>query len=104
MNRKQLLARVEAADAHHHLAQQELVVAWQPWRTRLHKHKAGLAVGGSFLVGALMARSPGRLLMRGVSVVAGLASLALRTPLGSMLIASMGTLRSAAADALPRDK
>ena len=96
MKQTDLRAAVVAADLAHELRRQQLALAWQPWKQRLRAHRTMVIVGGSFAIGTMLARSPGRLLMRGVGAVAGIASLMLRTPLGSLMIASVATARSTA--------
>ena len=98
MTRTELRAATAVADLTHAIHQQRLATAWQPWQRRLRANKTLVVVGGSFATGLLLARSPGRLLMRGLGAVAGIASLMLRTPLGSLMIASVATARSTAAE------
>lgn len=94
MSRKHLLAAAKVAEADHRLQQHRLRLASRPWLRRFREHRASIVLGASFVGGLLTARGASRVLMKAVSLSAGTASLLLRTPLGSFLLAGITTARA----------
>lgn len=95
MNLKALRLAADFAAHRQHLRYDQLMAEWKPWRRQLRPTDHPLAtVAAGFVSGAVIARVPGSVLLGSVSTVFGIASFFLRSPLSSMLVATIATRRS----------
>ena len=95
MNLKALRLAADFAAHRQHLRYDQLMNAWRPWRYKLRPtdHPKTM-VAASFASGALIARVPGGGVVGSISTLLGVASFFLRSPISSLVIASIATART----------
>ena len=95
MNLKALRLAADFAAHRQHLRYDQMMDLWRPWRFKLRPTdhpKTMVAV--SFASGALLARVPGGVVVGSISSLLGIASFFLRSPVSSLLVATIATART----------
>ncbi|MEO6076861.1 MAG: hypothetical protein ABIP56_08665 [Dokdonella sp.] len=95
MNLKALRLAADFAAQRQHLRYDQMMDVWRPWRYKLRpSDHPKTMVAASFASGALLARVPGGVVVGSISSLLGIASFFLRSPISSLIVATIATART----------